>query len=110
MSANTWEEKRRSVRFSYGWPKALITFQGAIIRGRARDISSHGALVHIQQKLEIGDRLEVTVKIPDIDDVLSASGTVVTVTTVDEKNDPPTYAIGIHFTKMACWSSESVPL
>ncbi|MCF8055377.1 MAG: PilZ domain-containing protein [Desulfocapsa sp.] len=109
MDANKWQEKRQSIRSSYGWPDALINFQGTAIRGRARDISSGGALIHIKTKLEVGDQIGLTVNIRDIDDVMSATGTVMNVVVLDEGSSSPTYALGIRFTKMACWSSESVP-
>jgi PilZ domain len=109
MSTHKWNEKRQSVRSSYGWPEALVNFQGTTHRGRVRDISSGGALIHINTRLEVDDQIELTVNIPDIDDVMSATGTVVNVTIVDDASSSLSYAVGIRFTRMACWSGESAP-
>ena len=104
MSTHKWKEKRQSVRSSFGWPVALINFQGATISGRVRDISSGGTLIHIKTKLEVNDQIELVINIPDLNDVMSAIGTVVKVVVLDEETSSPTYALGICFTKMT-WCS-----
>ena len=104
MSTHKWKEKRQSVRSSFGWPVALINFQGATINGRVRDISSGGALIHIKTKLGVNDQIELVVNIPDLNDVMSAIGTIVNVVVLDEETSSPTYAVGVCFTKMT-WRS-----
>jgi hypothetical protein len=105
MTTNKWKEKRQSVRSSFGWPVALINFQGATISGRVRDISSGGALIHINTKLEVNDQIQVAINIPDINDFMLAIGTIVKVFVLDEEASSPTYALGICFTKVTWRSS-----
>ncbi len=104
MSTHTWNEKRQSVRSSFGWPVALINFQGATITGRVRDLSSGGALIHIKTKLDVNDQIGLVITIPDLNDVLSAKGTIVNVVVLDDETSLPTYAVGVCFTKMT-WRS-----
>ena len=104
MTTNKWKEKRQSVRSSFGWPVALINFQGATISGRVRDISSGGALIHIKTKLEVNDQIELAINIPDINDFMSGIGIVLRVVVLDKEAFSPTYALGFRFTKMT-WRS-----
>ena len=104
MSTHKWKEKRQNVRSSFGWPLALINFQGAAFSGRVRDMSSGGALIHIKTILEVNDQIELVVNIPDLNDVMSAIGTIVKVAVLDEETSSPTYVVGVCFTKIT-WRS-----
>ncbi len=101
MDVDIWTEKRQHPRASFDWPVTLISREGATILGRVKDISRGGVRIHVENVLQISEQVRLAIEIPEVGDVISATGEIIRTMVLDDQSSSLTHGLSIRFTKIS---------
>jgi len=93
-------QRRKNSRAEVNWPVTVVCRQSTI-QGTVKNLSRGGALLYLQERVDLHESIRVAIEIPEINDVISAVGEVVRIFPLRKKNMPFSSAAGVKFTEIS---------
>lgn len=95
------QSKRANPRALVDWPVTLVSTKRSY-QGRAANISRGGALIHLTEKLDVGDVVRLAFEVPEYQDVIVARGEILRVFPLEVVNEQQFhYGIALRFTDIS---------
>ncbi|MGB3211708.1 MAG: PilZ domain-containing protein [Desulforhopalus sp.] len=89
-------QRRKSVRAEISWPVTVISEQSAL-QGLVKNLSRGGALLYLQEKIDLYEKVRIAIEVPEYNDVVSTAGEVVRISPLTDTTEEFAYALGIKF-------------
>jgi LysM repeat protein len=89
-----------SSRAEVYWPATVICKE-QVLQGRIKNLSRGGALVHLEERIDLQESIRIAIEIPKYNYVISAKGQVVRTFTLEKEIEGYSFAAGIKFTEIS---------
>ena len=100
-SDQQFQSRRKHPRALVDWPVTLISSTRSY-QGKAANISRGGALIHLAEKLNVGDIVRLAFEVPDYQDVIVARGEILQVFPLEVEEEPRfSHGIALKFTEIS---------
>lgn len=92
--------RRTSSRAEVYWPATVICKE-QVLQGRIKNLSRGGALLYLEERIDLQENIRIAIEIPKYNYVISAKGQVVRTFTLEKDTEEYSFAAGIQFTEIS---------
>lgn len=92
--------RRMSSRAEVYWPATVICKE-QVLQGRIKNLSRGGALLYLEERIDLDENIRIAIEIPRYNYVISAKGQVVRTFTLAKDIELYSFAAGIKFTEIS---------
>ncbi len=89
-----------SSRAEVYWPATVICKE-QVLQGRIKNLSRGGALLYLEERIDLQESIRIAIEIPKYNYVISAKGQVVRTFTLEKEIEGYSFAAGIKFTEIS---------
>jgi LysM repeat protein len=89
-----------SSRAEVYWP-ATVIWKEQVLQGRIKNLSRGGALLYLEERIDLQESIRIAIEIPKYNYVISAKGQVVRTFTLEKDTEEYSFAAGIQFTEIS---------
>ena len=89
-----------SSRAEVYWPATVICKE-QVLQGRIKNLSRVGALLYLEERIDLHENIRIAIEIPRYNYVISAKGQVVRTFTLEKDTELYSFAAGIKFTEIS---------
>ncbi|MFN2355703.1 MAG: PilZ domain-containing protein, partial [Desulfopila sp.] len=92
--------RRMSSRAEVYWP-ATVIWKEQVLQGRIKNLSRGGALLYLEEHIDLQDNIRIAIEIPKYNYVISAKGEVVRTFALEKDTEEYSFAAGVKFTEIS---------